>query len=137
MSATSGTAGQPGRLQVRHQVVERSMDVLDRQGGQVEVADGAADASVAQQRLDGAHLGAEGYTLETVVLLKSLELDPARNATVGFDASVGFPDVGGRVRTRAAHWAGQSEAAVVDRPGSAALLPSTWGTLVFDRSPLK
>jgi len=26
---------------------------------------------------------------------------------------------------------------VVDRPGSAALLPSTWGTLVFDRSPLK
>ena len=83
------------------------------------------------------HLGAEGCTLETVVPLKSLELDPARNPTVGFDASVGFPDVGGRVRARAAHWAGQSEAAVVDRPGSAALLPSTWGTLVFDRSPLK
>lgn len=83
------------------------------------------------------HLGAEGYTLETVVPLKSLELDPPRNPTVGFDASVGFPDAGGRVRTRAAHWARQSEAAVVDRPGSAALLPSTWGTLVFDRTPLK
>ena len=82
-------------------------------------------------------IGAEGYTLETAVPLKSLELDPARNSTVGFDASVGFPDAGGRVRARAAHWAGQSEAAVVDRPGSAALLPSTWGTLVFDRSPLK
>jgi len=71
------------------------------------------------------------------VPLKSLELDPPRNPTVGFDASVGIPDAGGRVRARAAHWAGQSEAAVVDRPGSAALLPSTWGTLVFDRSPLK
>jgi len=83
------------------------------------------------------HLGAEGYTLETVVPLKSLELDPPRNPTVGFDASVGFPDAGGRARARAAHWAGQSEAVVVDRPGSAALLPSTWGTLVFDRTPLK
>jgi len=83
------------------------------------------------------HLGAEGYTLETVVPLKSLELDPPRNPTVGFDASVGFSDAGGRARARAAHWAGQSEAVVVDRPGSAALLPSTWGTLVFDRTPLK
>ena len=83
------------------------------------------------------HLGADGYTLEAAVPLKSLELDPHRNPLVGFDASVGFPDAGGRVRSRAAHWAGQSEAAVVDRPGSAALLPSTWGTLVFDRTPLK
>jgi hypothetical protein len=83
------------------------------------------------------HLGAEGYTLETAVPLKSLGLDPPRNSTVGFDASVGFPDAGGMARVRAAHWAGQSEAAVVDRPGSAALLPSTWGTLVFDRTPLK
>ena len=80
---------------------------------------------------------AENYTLETAVPLKSLELDPPHDPTVGLNASGGFPDAGGRVRSRAAHWAGQSEAAVVDRPGSAALLPSTWGTLVFDRSPLK
>jgi hypothetical protein len=45
--------------------------------------------------------------------------------------------VGSIPNAQAAHWAGQSEAAVVDRPGSAALLPATWGTLVFDRTPLK
>jgi hypothetical protein len=80
---------------------------------------------------------ADGYTLETVVPLKSIELEPHRQPTVGFDASVGFPDAGGRERAGAAHWAGQREAAVVDRPGSAALLPATWGTLVLDRTPLK
>ena len=73
------------------------------------------------------HLGADGYTLEAAVPLKSLELDPPRHPTVGFDASVGFPDAGGRVRASAAHWAGQSEAAVVDRLGSAALLGGNAG----------
>jgi len=75
--------------------------------------------------------------------------------------SLGAPATGGGSRYKVAEWsdaaagyatilmswsveaasaaerAGQSEAAVVDRPGSAALLPSTWGTLVFDRTPLK
>jgi len=78
-----------------------------------------------------------GYTLETAVPLKSIGLDPARNPIVGFDASVGLADAAGKVRVRAAHWAGQSESTVVDRPGSAALLPATWGTLTFDRTPLK
>ncbi|NQT20196.1 MAG: hypothetical protein HQ592_10870, partial [Planctomycetes bacterium] len=82
-------------------------------------------------------IGPDGYTLEAAVPLKSIALDPRRNPIAGFDASVGFADAGGRVRTRAAHWAGQSEAAVVDRPGSSALLPATWGTVTFDRTPLK
>ena len=82
-------------------------------------------------------IGPGGYTLEAAVPLKSIELNPARNSVIGFDASVGFADAGGKVRTRAAHWAGQSEATVVDRPGSAALLPATWGTVTFDRTPLK
>jgi len=34
-------------------------------------------------------------------------------------------------RERAMHWAGLSEGVVVDRPGSAELLPRTWGTLNF------
>ena len=79
-------------------------------------------------------IGPDGYTLEAAVPLKSIALSPARNSVVGFDASVGFADAGGKVRTRAAHWAGQSEATVVDRPGSAALLPATWGTVMFDRT---
>jgi len=79
----------------------------------------------------------EGYTLEASVPFKSIELNPVRNSVVGFDASIGIADAGGKVRLRAAHWAGQSESAVVDRPGSSALLPGTWGTLMLDRTPLK
>ena len=77
-----------------------------------------------------------GYTLEAQVPFLSIGTNPARNAVVGFDASVGFSDPAGRVRTRAIHWAGESEATVVDRPGSAELKPATWGTLQFDRTPL-
>ncbi len=78
----------------------------------------------------------EGYTLEASVPLQALDIQPTRNSVVGFDTSVGFADKSGRIRTQAIHWAGQSEATVVDRPGSAELKPSTWGTLYFDRSPL-
>jgi len=77
-----------------------------------------------------------GYTLEAQVPFASIGINPARQSVVGFDASVGFSDPAGRVRTRAVHWAGESEAMVVDRPGSAELKPSTWGTLQFDRTPL-
>ena len=78
----------------------------------------------------------KGYTLEAQVPFGSLGINPARQSVVGFDASVGFSDPAGRVRTRAIHWTGESEAVVVDRPGSAELKPSTWGTLQFDRTPL-
>ncbi|MEI9999136.1 MAG: sugar-binding protein [Verrucomicrobiota bacterium] len=79
---------------------------------------------------------ATGYTLEAAVPLASLGLDPARQPVVGFDASVGFADALGTSRQSAAHWAGETEAAVVDRPGSAELRPATWGSLEFDRTPL-
>ena len=79
---------------------------------------------------------ASGYTLEARVPFASLGINPTRQPIVGFDASVAFSDAGGEVRTRAIHWAGESEAAVVDRPGSAELKPATWGTLQFDRTPL-
>ena len=78
----------------------------------------------------------KGYTLEAQVPFVSLGINPARQSVVGFDASVGFSDPAGRVRTRAVHWAGESEAVVVDRPGSTELKPATWGTLQFDRTPL-
>jgi hypothetical protein len=80
---------------------------------------------------------AHGYTVEVEVPMEpgqTLNLYPSRDSQIGFDASVGFANSAGTVRQRAAHWAGESEAAVVDRPGSAALLPATWGTLVFERS---
>jgi hypothetical protein len=76
-----------------------------------------------------------GYTAEVSVPMQSgqtLNLWPTQN--IGFDASVGFANATGTVRRAAAHWAGEQEAMVVDRPGSAALLPATWGTLVFDRA---
>ena len=50
---------------------------------------------------------------------------------MGFDASVAVSNAAGDRRERAASWAGVSEAVVVDRPGSARLLPATWGTLRF------
>ncbi|MGB8353319.1 MAG: sugar-binding protein [Chthoniobacteraceae bacterium] len=79
---------------------------------------------------------AGGYTLEAKVPFASLGINPTKQPIVGFDASVAFSDAGGESRTRAIHWAGESEAAVVDRPGSAELKPATWGTLQFDRTPL-
>jgi hypothetical protein len=77
-----------------------------------------------------------GYTLEAAVPFASLGINPARQPIVGFDAGVAFADAAGQVRIRALHWAGETETAVVDRPGSAELKPQTWGTLEFDRSPL-
>lgn len=77
-----------------------------------------------------------GYTLEVKVPFASLGIDPIRHPVVGFDASVAFSDASGTVRTRATHWAGESEAEVVDRPGSAELKPRTWGTLEFNLNPL-
>ena len=44
---------------------------------------------------------------------------------------IGVANEAGDRRDRAAHWGGLSEAVVVDRPGSAVLLPGTWGTLTF------
>ena len=72
------------------------------------------------------------YTIELAVPLASIGLpgDPA-GRTIGFDASVAFSNEGGDRRERAAHWAGETEAAVVDRPGSIRLLPRTWGSLTF------
>lgn len=77
------------------------------------------------------------YTVEVSVPLASLGLKDVAGKTIGFDVSVGTANAAGDTRERAAHWAGLSESRVVDRPGSAELLPRTWGTLVFDRSPLK
>lgn len=74
------------------------------------------------------------YGVEVSVPLASLGLqgDPA-GRTIGFDVSVAFANAGGDRRERAAHWAGETEAAVVDRPGSIRLLPRTWGSLTFGR----
>jgi len=77
-----------------------------------------------------------GYTLEARIPVSSLGIVPARQGVVGFDASVAFADAAGQSRSRAVHWAGESEAAVVDRPGSAELKPSTWGTLQFNLNPV-
>jgi HrpA-like RNA helicase len=70
--------------------------------------------------------------LEVHVPLASLGItgDPA-GRSIGFDASVAVANDGGDRRERAMHWAGLSEGVVVDRPGSAVLLPRTWGTLTF------
>ncbi len=78
----------------------------------------------------------KGYTLEVKAPFASLGINPARSPVIGFDTSVSFADPGGQVRVRAVHWAGESEATVVDRPGSIELKPVTWGTLQFDRNPL-
>ena len=78
----------------------------------------------------------KGYTLEVEVPLAALGISPGRQPIVGFDASVAFSDSAGTSRDRAVHWAGDSEAAVVDRPGSAELKPETWGTMQFDPNPL-
>jgi len=71
------------------------------------------------------------YHVEVSVPLASLGLAKPKGKTVGFDLSVGVANAAGDRRERAAHWAGLSEAVVVDRPGSTQLLPGTWGTLRF------
>ena len=71
------------------------------------------------------------YTVEVAVPLAGLGLHDVAGKTVGFDVSVGIANAAGDQRDRAAHWAGLSEGRVVDRPGSAELLPHTWGTLIF------
>ena len=78
------------------------------------------------------------YTVEVAIPLASLGLHDVAGKTIGFDASVGVANPSGDQRDRAAHWAGLSEGRVVDRPGSAELLPHTWGTLTFSpAAPLK
>ncbi len=75
-----------------------------------------------------------GYTVEVKVPFRPLKIyHPAQ--PVGFDVAVGFANKAGTVRQAAACWDGQTESMVVDRPSSAALLPQTWGTLVFERGP--
>lgn len=76
-------------------------------------------------------MGLISYSVEVAVPLASLGLDNPAGKTVGFDASVAVANAPGDRRERAAHWAGLSEAVVVDRPGSARLIPRTWGTLTF------
>ena len=71
------------------------------------------------------------YTVKIIVPLASLGLTDVAGKTIGFDASIGIANTAGDQRERAAHWAGLSEGHVVDRPGSAVLLPHTWGTLTF------
>ena len=71
------------------------------------------------------------YTVELAVPLASLGLSEVAGKSLGFDASVGLANPAGDERLRAAHWAGLSESRVVDRPGSAELLPQHWGTLTF------
>jgi hypothetical protein len=75
--------------------------------------------------------GNTNYTVEVAVPLASLGLHDVAGKTIGFDVSVGIANPAGDQRDRAAHWAGLSEGRVVDRPGSAELLPHTWGTLTF------
>jgi len=71
------------------------------------------------------------YDVEVAIPLAALGLSHPVGKRIGFDLSVGVANASGDRRERAGHWGGLSEAAVVDRPGSARLLPHTWGTLVF------
>jgi sugar lactone lactonase YvrE len=71
------------------------------------------------------------YEVEVSLPLAGLGLKDPAGKSIGFDASIGVANAVGDRRERAAHWAGQSEGVVVDRPGSARLLPNTWGTLHF------
>ena len=72
------------------------------------------------------------YDVEVAIPLESIGLHDPGGKPIGFDCSVGIANEAGDRRERAGHWAGESEAAVVDRPGSARLLPFSWGTLVFE-----
>ena len=73
------------------------------------------------------------YTVELAIPLAALGISGTPGTTFGFDCSVGVANASGDRRDRAAHWGGLSEAAVVDRPGSARLLPENWGTVVFGK----
>jgi hypothetical protein len=75
--------------------------------------------------------GLLSYEVQVAVPLASLGLMEPSGWRVGFDASIAVANAAGDRRERAGHWAGQSEGVVVDRPGSARLLPDTWGTLHF------
>jgi hypothetical protein len=78
-----------------------------------------------------AKTGATHYVVQAAIPLSSLGIANPAGRSVGFDASVGVANAAGDRRERAGHWAGLSEAVVVDRPGSSRLLPDTWGTLTF------
>ncbi len=71
------------------------------------------------------------YDVEVAIPLAAIGLSNPVGRRIGFDLSVGVANAAGDRRERAGHWGGLSEAAVVDRPGSAQLLPHTWGTLQF------
>jgi len=75
------------------------------------------------------------YSVTIAVPLASLGLTSPAGKTVGFDVSIGVANTAGNGRDRAAHWGPLSEGVVVDRPGSARLLPDTWGTLTFGAKP--
>ncbi len=75
--------------------------------------------------------GLLSYEVQVAVPLASLGLANPAGRRIGFDASIAVANAAGDRRERAGHWAGQSEGVVVDRPGSARLLPGTWGTLRF------
>ena len=70
------------------------------------------------------------YSVEAAIPFAALGIEP--RGVIGFDVSVAFANDAGTERARAAHWAGETEARVVDRPGSAELKPRTWGTLRFE-----
>ena len=82
-----------------------------------------------------AKTGLTNYSVKVAIPLASLGLGNPVGKTIGFDLSIGIANAPGDRRERAAHWAGLSEAFVVDRPGSTRLLPETWGTLTFHSPP--
>ena len=71
------------------------------------------------------------YDVEVAIPLAAIGLANPGGKKIGFDLSIGVANASGDRRERAGHWGGLSEAAVVDRPGSAQLIPHTWGTLLF------
>lgn len=73
------------------------------------------------------------YDVKVAIPLVAIGLKDPGGKSIGFDCSVAVANAAGDRRERAGHWAGQSEASVVDRPGSAQLLPRNWGTLTFEQ----
>jgi hypothetical protein len=71
------------------------------------------------------------YGVELAIPLAALGINATPGTRFGFDCSVAVANPSGDRRDRAAHWGGLSEAQVVDRPGSARLLPENWGTVVL------
>jgi hypothetical protein len=78
-----------------------------------------------------AQTGQVNYEVLVAAPLASLGMANPAGRQIGFDTSIATANAAGDRRERAGHWAGQSEGVVVDRPGSARLLPDTWGTLRF------